>query len=288
MKKIFTLVSCLFLTGMFTVNIQAQTIPNNGFESWSGTNIATSWKSNNTATVFFLRQSTDKHSGTYAAQILTLANGSAGNLSGILTLGTVNFTTPQTVTGGIPISSKPTDLHGYYKYTAGSGADNASITVTMTKWLGSSHITLASASFTTTLGTSTTTYTLFTIPITYSPNTIIPDTFNITCKSSQTTAVIGSILLVDDLAFTTSTGIDEPINFEPSMFPNPANDKLFLNLSGEDYNITITNMIGQPVVSASTKKKSYIVETSQLPVGLYIVNFESKSHHFTKKLLVNR
>lgn len=286
MKTFFTLFCCSFLFGMFALTTQAQTIPNNGFETWTNVNTAGSWKSNNT-TYLYLRQSTDKHGGTYAAEISTLYAGSAGNLSGIITLGNVNVTT-QVVTGGIPISVKPTDLHGYYKYTAGSGSDRTSINVTFTKWTGSSRITLANATFTSVLGQTVSTYTLFTIPITYSPTTIIPDTFNIICKSSQSTPIVGSKLLVDDLAFTVGTGIEVKLDYEPTVYPNPVNDRVFFSLDGKEYNINITNMVGQTVLSANTSEQSFSLETSQLPVGYYNVTIDSKTHHFTKKLLVSR
>jgi hypothetical protein len=286
MKKIFTLLSFSFVVCLFSFDSNAQTIPNSGFETWTNVNTANTWKSNNTSTVFFLRQSTDKHTGTYAAEVSTKA-GSAGNLSGILTLGTINSTT-QSVTGGLPISSKPTDLHGYYKYTAGNGAEQMEITVKMTKRVGSTLTTLATGVFSTVAGQSTSTYTLFTIPLTYNPTTIIPDTFNITVKSSKTTAVVGSIALIDDLAFTTATGVEESIFFEPKMWPNPANSNVNFNLNGEEYDINIVNMLGQTVASARTHNELFTIETGQLPIGFYSVNIESKTQRYTMRLLVSR
>ena len=284
MKRISTFFGLFFIVGMLAST--AQTIPNNGFETWPTINSATSWNSNNT-TIFFLRQSTDKHGGTYAAEISTKANGSAGNLSGILTLGNVNTGT-QIVTGGYPISSKPTDLHGWYKYTAGNGMDNMVITVTMTKWTGTSHITLTNASFNSTAGQTVSTYTQFTIPLTYSPAGFIPDTFNIIIKSSKTTAVLGSIALVDDLAFTGTTGVEEVSSFMPALWPNPASDRIFLKLNGEEYNINIVNLIGKDVYSSVTRDEEVSVSTDQLPVGVYFVNVYNKERQHTMKLLINR
>jgi hypothetical protein len=285
MKKIFTLLSFSVLIFVFSFNTKAQTIPNNGFENWTNVNAANGWSSNNT-TVYFLRQSTDKHGGTYAAEISSKANGSAGNLSGILTLGTVNTGT-QVVTGGKPISSQPTDLHGYYKYTAGNSAEQMTITCTMTKWTGTTRLTLFNGAFTSPAGVTISAYTLFTIPISYTPN-IVPDTFNITVKSSKTTAIVGTISLVDDLAFTAASGIEEAVFFEPSMYPNPAIDKVNFDLNGEQYNITICNMIGKTVFDANTNDRTFTVETGQLPVGLYLVNVQNKTHHYTMKLMVSK
>lgn len=287
MKKIFTILSFSFLICMFSYNSMAQTIPNSGFENWTNVNAANGWKSNNTTMVFFLRQSTSSHSGTYAAEISSKANGSAGNLSGILTLGTINAAT-QTVSGGFPISSKPTDLHGFYKYTAGNGADQMTINVVMTKWSGTTRLTLANATFTSVAGQTVSAYTQFTIPLTYNPTTITPDTFNIIIKSSKTTAVVGTIAWVDDLAFTTATGIEETSTFKPSMWPNPAKENVNFNLDGEQYNISISNIIGQTVATTKTNDKLFNLNTMDLPNGIYNVNLESKTNSYSLKLIISK
>ncbi len=288
MKKLSTFFALFLMTGL--CYLSAQTVPNSGFESWTNVTTISSWKSNNNS-VNYIRQSTDKRSGNYAAQIVSSAadmSGSAGNISGILTLGNVNLTT-QSVSGGIPISSKPTEFHGYYKYTAGNGAERMTVTVTMTKWTGSIRLTLANQTFLSVAGQNVSTYTLFSIPLTYSPTTIIPDTFNITFRSSQaTSAVLGTILLIDDLAFTTATEVAEDNTFMPSMWPNPANENVFINLDGEEYDITVINMIGQTVLSSKTNSTVTSIETNSLPIGIYYVNAENNSHKYSLKLLINR
>lgn len=287
MKKISTFFGLFLMIGMFYAS--AQTVPNSGFETWTNINTASSWKSNNNQ-IYYIRQSTDRHSGNYAAQVVTSAadlTGTGGNLSGILTLGVVNLTT-QAVTGGVPISSKPTALTGYYKYTPGNSTDKMMVNVIMTKWTGSSRITLANAAFSSTAGQTISTYTMFTVPLTYNPNNITPDTFNITFKSSISTPYLGAKLLVDDLAFSTSTEIDETDIFTPSMWPNPANENVFFNLDGGPYNITVNNLIGQNVIFVSTNEKSYNLNTAKLPVGLYSVVLKSKSHSYSLKLLISR
>jgi hypothetical protein len=288
MKKLSTFFGLFLMTGI--CYLSAQTVPNNGFESWTNVTTVNTWKSNSNS-VNYIRQSTDKRSGNYAAQIVSSAadlSGSAGNISGILTLGNVNLTT-QSVSGGIPISSKPTEFHGYYKYTAGNGGENMIVTVTMTKWTGSSRLTLANQTFASPVGQSITTYTLFSVPLTYNPTTITPDTFNITFRSSQaSSAVLGTMLLIDDLAFTTATEVAESNTFMPSMWPNPANENVFINLNGEEYDITVINMIGQTVLLSKTNKEVTSIETSNLPIGIYYVNAENNLHKYSLKLLINR
>ena len=293
MNRIFTLIGLFFLSGIFLAS--AQSIPNSGFETWTNVNLAANWKSNNKTNLSpnlnYVRQSADMHSGSFAAEIISSAadwSGSAAIISGILTVGAVDIYT-QTISGGLPINSKPTDLHGWYKYTAGNGAENMRVTVIMTKWTGTSRLTLFNGSFNSPVGQSVNTYTQFTLPITYTPSTITPDTFNIVIKSSANGGNVATRLLVDDLAFTpATTGVEEMSEFIPTMWPNPANEKFNLNLNGEEYNILVTNLIGQNVFNATTSNEKISVNTSNLPTGIYYVNVSNKKRHYTMKLLISR
>jgi len=267
--------------------VQSQTIPNGTFESWTDTVHATSWNTNNN-TVNYVRRTTDKHLGNYAALVVTTPIGSSGDLSGILTLGTVNLST-QAVTRGKPLSGKPTEFHGYYKYTPKSGSsDNMSITLTITKWVtGTGRQTLFSNTFSSTAGATITTYQLFSMPITYSPSTAVPDSFNIIIKSSASSAQRGSKVWVDDLAFTSPNGIEEPVEFTPQVMPNPANENLFVKLNGEEFEISVYNLSGQRILSERTNEKFATLNISQVPQGIYIVNVIGANYRSTSKIIIN-
>ena len=110
------LIICAVILG-FTA-VQSQTITNGTFETWTDTIHPTNWNTNNNI-VNYVRQSVTRHLGNYSALLVTSAadhSGSSGDLSGILTNGTVNVNT-QAVTLGRPINGKPSEFHGYYKYT---------------------------------------------------------------------------------------------------------------------------------------------------------------------------
>lgn len=269
--------------------IQAQTITNGTFETWTDTIHPTNWNTNNNI-VNYVRQSVTHHLGNYSALLVTSAadhSGSSGDLSGILTLGKVDVNT-QNVTLGKPLSGKPSEFHGYYKYTPKSGStDNMSITLRITKWNGSARQTLFSNTFSSTAGATITTFTLFSMPITYSPSTAVPDSFNIIIKSSASTANRGSYLWVDDLAFTANTGIEEPIEFRPGVMPNPASDHLFVRLNGEEFDINMYNIAGQKVLSERTSEKYVTLNISSIPEGVYMVTVNNDNYKYTTKIIVN-
>ena len=165
--------------------------------------------------------------------------------------------------------------------------DNMSVTLRVTKWNGSARQTLFSNTFTSTAGATITTFTLFSMPITYSPSTIVPDSFNITIKSSASTANKGSYLWIDDLAFTSNTGIEEPVEFSPKVLPNPANDNLFVRLNGEEFEINMYNLSGQRVISERTNERNITLNVSTLPEGVYMINVFNDTYRYTDKIIIN-
>jgi hypothetical protein len=99
--------------------------------------------------------------------------------------------------------------------------------------------------------------------------------------------ILGSILLVDDLEFTSAdqTGFSY---IEPSpsfrIFPNPAND--FLNISSKNnIQFKIINALGQTMESVQLNENSIIsISTSNYSNGIYfIVN----KGNFSSKFIVN-
>ena len=73
---------------------------------------------------------------------------------------------------------------------------------------------------------------------------------------------------------------------EVKMYPSPATDKVFFDLDGTEYNISINNLMGEMVFHAKTSDKLFAIKTEQFPVGLYIVEVQNKLHRYTMKLVV--
>lgn len=64
MKKLFTLIIAL----LFTFNLNAQNIPNAGFENWESGN-PSQWNTNNSANPGFVTQSSDANTGSFALRL---------------------------------------------------------------------------------------------------------------------------------------------------------------------------------------------------------------------------
>jgi hypothetical protein len=57
-----------------------------------------------------------------------------------------------------------------------------------------------------------------------------------------------------------------------SMYPNPATDKVYVNLNQEGH-LSVINLAGQVIFSESVKSEQATIQTAHLPKGLYMVRF---------------
>lgn len=103
-----------------------QEIPNAGFENWDTTNVLQNWsvRSGN------ISQSTDSHSGSYAALIWTWYI----YVSELLVNGNLPPNTYEIHKAGTPTSVKPASLRGVYKYTDVAPGDSAVAIVLLKKY----------------------------------------------------------------------------------------------------------------------------------------------------------
>lgn len=118
-------------------------------------------------------------------------------------------------------------------------------------------------------------------------NTSVPaNVLNALYYMSDHLPVVIDIVVENNLAI--ADNLSDVFNFT---FSNPANDQLHITLNQDQpdlYNITVMNLLGQPVVQTiQTNKPSEIIDISQLPGGIYLVQVDhSTKGQFTKKLWV--
>ncbi|MFA8449398.1 MAG: choice-of-anchor J domain-containing protein [Bacteroidales bacterium] len=96
------------------------------------------------------------------------------------------------------------------------------------------------------------------------------------------------MLMIDDVAFESATGEKEVIDFEGDIkvYPNPADDKLSINLP-EDAKIQLIDVEGRLWYEQNILENgSNDLNTSGLPEGVYILKFESKDKSYSKKLVI--
>ena len=226
------LVIIIFLTVYFFGF--SQQIPGSDFESWNQNHYNTSfptlyywevlpsniWASSNAATTivnqFCMQQTTDAHSGSYAAYLETkniFSQIAAGNLfTGYFIADLFNSKAMR----GIPFTARPTEFRGYYKYTSVSYTynsatipDSCAIYAILSKWNGSQRVEVGKAELFTSV--SSTTYNQFILPFNYSSSDT-PDTISVVFASSKNGEFfrggVGSKLYIDDVSLTYLSGIE--------------------------------------------------------------------------------
>ncbi|MEN9522569.1 MAG: Secretion system C-terminal sorting domain, partial [Bacteroidota bacterium] len=81
-------------------------------------------------------------------------------------------------------------------------------------------------------------------------------------------------------------GINEVVEKDIAVYPNPANTRCTINLNGYYFqSISIVNMLGSQVYfddKLNTTKKE--IDVSQFPTGSYIIQFNSSQTKFNKKI----
>ncbi len=94
--------------------------------------------------------------------------------------------------------------------------------------------------------------------------------------------------------FIVNTGYEDLNRLnEIDVFPNPANDNLFIDINiSNDKNtwVKVIDMLGQVVYSAELNNSNYLykISTRKWNNGLYIVSIQNTDQIITKKVLVNR
>ncbi|MFO7721829.1 MAG: hypothetical protein R6V49_01265 [Bacteroidales bacterium] len=213
----------LLITGLLA---GAQTtIPNNGFEQWTG-NKPTGWDASNFQISIFTIQTVSRDTvlpmeGTSnpLIQTKTFNLGIAQpTIPGIITLGQIiiDYTTyTGTVEGGIPFQGRPGKLSGFINAQPAAG-DSAMIAIGFSKWNGVKRDTIGFglAWF----ANPHNEWVAFEVPITFTDSQI-PDSVNLIISSSaigNAVVVAGSDLRVDSIVFDYGTvvveqGFDEPL-----------------------------------------------------------------------------
>jgi hypothetical protein len=90
-----------------------------------------------------------------------------------------------------------------------------------------------------------------------------------------------------------TTGLEETNNLQNAIFiyPNPAANEVFIktpaNTAGS---VTLTDITGKLLLRSQIKASSgsFVLDTHQLPAGIYLVQFTSGSSVFNQKLVISR
>ena len=241
MNKLYarSILSLLLLPSTLTAQI-----PNPGFENWTGTE-PDGWTTSNIfdLSVFPVTKVTDAHAGNFALR------------GTIVTIPQIGFTQSAVIQAGpggngFAVGVRYAAITGFYKCSL-LGGDMVGITCGMLQ--GGSVIALSATRF----AANTSTWTAFSIPLTYT-GTGNPDncTIQATIFGPTTGADyhVGSWYELDDLALTGATGIGpeaRPAAYALEQnFPNPFNPSTTIqySLAARSFvTLTIYTMLGESV-----------------------------------------
>lgn len=294
MKK--TAATFVILTSLILTTI-AQ--PNGGFENWTPEFTFESpdnWQTFNFLSILsppnplsaFKVIGIDKYSGNYALKLKSVfvnnnpMPGGIPDTFGCAFKGKIELS-PVSFKAGFPYTGRPEKLEFYSKYSP-VGNDSGLARVTLRKWNGGIHDTIAEGDLTL---PSTPTYTLFKLNLTYS-SIEQPDSAIIAFFSSKdsTTARVGSTLFLDDAAFTGWVGIDEKKQYanKVKIFPNPAKDHLTITTEIEEAeNAKIMDVAGKQVGWFKIQNYNASINTSLFSEGIYFYEILDKK----EKVLTN-
>ncbi|MCW5907932.1 MAG: T9SS type A sorting domain-containing protein [Chitinophagales bacterium] len=287
MKTKFTLLTAFVAT---FVALNAQQVPNGGFENWG-----ISYKPDGWATVdgifgsplgFTTKDTVDKVEGSASIKLVSDSLSlvpQAGVIPGLASLGTATYAGGQPAFYGIPFAFRPDTLFFSYKYST-PGADTAGVQIVLFK-SGSSPVLAGGIPLGTTNNQWVNAYVILT------PNyssAATPDTLLIQFFASFNDVapnVKGSTLLVDRVRFgyvnPPSTSIANVAdNGTISVYPNPASDIINIaadvNLAG--YTFEVMDVTGKVVTAATLTGETSTVNISELTKGNYIYRITDKSN----------
>jgi hypothetical protein len=264
----------IFATALMfiTMNSEAQTIPNAGFETWD--NIGsysnpTGWGTmNNTtalANVYTAEKATPGNPGSSYLK-LTSKTTPLGVANGIAVSGKLDSMTQQPVSG-FAYNMRPTSLDGKWQHMI-FGSSQGSISVSFSKWNTTMNMRDIIGSGSVTLSGMAMSWANFTIPITFT-TADMPDSCIIVMKASGTAPTDQDYLWVDNLSFVvTPAGINDIKEIENNVYPNPVSNMLNIKNNLNANEICIFDLSGK-MVFCSKNDNLKAIDVSNLILGNY-------------------
>ena len=94
---------------------------------------------------------------------------------------------------------------------------------------------------------------------------------------------------INQLKCDASSGLINPVPQEElKMYPNPANQLLYVNSSELPTNIVIQNMQGETLLQTKPESTSSQLDISSIAQGIYLIEITSEKSRFCQKLIINR
>ena len=306
MKQLLVTILTVSLISGFT---KAQTTPpNGGFETWQNRTlifnplvpieVPTSWSTfDSLANIlnFTIGQSTAiqktvtrntsiKNSGTASAMLTTKTfPGLNVAIPAMLTNAVITLDASMDIafTGGTAITQRVSKAAAFIRYAPATNDTASFVVEIINRTFGKdSLIGFGSVEF-----GARPTFTKIEIPIDYNATTLPANLIRYYFTNSNDTVQNSSTLYVDDVTYTTTTGVTEALmnDIEITAYPNPANDVLSINASSDDELVFELYAIDGKVLQTKTFSKTTQIRVADLANGLYVYNIKDKDQVIIKK-----
>ena len=134
-----------------------------------------------------------------------------------------------------------------------------------------------------------TTWTAATLPITYIETTPVARV-EIWAESSINVPVTGSKLALDNFVLSGGSfaGIDEELNFEANVYPNPVSTVLNVNTTGVATSVSILSLDGKVISSTDMNGTSVSVNVANLTAGVYFYEIVAEDGSLVRNTFVKK
>jgi hypothetical protein len=228
-------------------------------------------------------KTTDSHSGTYAAMMVSktypvlgiFIPGMLGTTKLVITQATIKLGKP------CPYGCNPQQLAGWFKYTPANG-DSCKFAILVSHYNTTTHHRDTVAYGDTVITATVTAYTRFNVPVKPVNPSLAPDSLTVLTVASAGFSVTnlqggvgqpGSTLFIDDLSVVYPVGIEQKLMPEVSVntYPDPARDVMTIELSGKVNNgiLEIYTLQGKKISTLNLSGIKTTISVSQLASGTY-------------------
>lgn len=242
------------------------------------------WKSVNGMVAFGttpVDKSTDRYSGTYAAEIKPFAVFGSFPPS-VLCLGNppADFSTYtlDILHGGKPVSSRPASVSGYYKYSKDAVYKDSAYAIVILKKYNSTLAKIDTIGLGYTTFSEAASYSPFSITINYNPlSSLTPDSIVIAFFSQATESGFAPAtgkLLIDKLSIGGASSSKETEAAKPALqvYPNPARHSIYFEAAGleENTRLEVYDLLGRLVRTEYPDQSAWYFNRENLPAGTYL------------------
>jgi len=306
MKQLLLTILTVSLISGFT---KAQTTPpNGGFETWQNRTlifnplvpieVPTSWSTfdslaNNLNFLFgqstaiqktVTRNTSIKNTGTASAMLTTKTfPGLNVAIPGILTNAVITLDASMDIafTGGTAITQRVSKAAAFIRYAPATNDTASFVVEVINRTFGKdSLIGIGGIEF-----GARPTFTKIEIPIDYNATTLPANLIRYYFTNSNDTVQNSSTLYVDDVTYTTTTGVTEALmnDIEITAYPNPANEVVTIKAASEDALVVELYSIDGQLLQTKAFSKETQLRIADLANGLYVYNIKDKDQVIIKK-----